>query len=275
LNTLDIKFKELDKKITENSNLIKISMQSPLHVNNNSYPSQALKPHITHNVQHSNSMAVKSLNNVVNNIVQSHNALNWADRAKESLNIESEYSSTDNDKGFTEVNRKSKKRKTTSTPPQASTNPVHIAPQNAFPRPTKIVGTSTTSKKKLFGTSTTSKLKSSKVIDAKIMKKAFYVGNVSLCNKEVIENHLKENEIEFNFVYPVFRRKANNASTLESQSNDATPEKPTKSTAFKIILPESEVTKLMNVDIWDCSTFLYEWDFNKSSNHKPASNKNG
>ena len=127
----------------------------------------------------------------------------------------------------------------------------------------------------MFGTSTTSKLRPSKVIEEKIKKKAFYVGNVEICEKDAIESHLTENGIKFNNVFSVFKNRSKDTTDKRNSANNEDSQaevKPTKSTAFKIIVPECEVSKLLNGNIWNSSTFLYEWIFKQPTNLKPSTN---
>ncbi|ESO12066.1 hypothetical protein HELRODRAFT_158474 [Helobdella robusta] len=91
---------------------------------------------------------------------------------------------------------------------------------------------------KVFGTGADCPLKSSKVIEKKI---TYYIGNVQSCTKDVIENHLKSNDIAFPHCFPVVRKRNPKVNTGDIIA---------ESTAFKIILPVNELTKLKNPDIW-------------------------
>jgi len=126
---------------------------------------------------------------------------------------------------------------------------------------------------KNFGTSISSKLKSSKLIEEKIKKKAFYIGNIDRCDKNILEEHLIENGIKFNFVIPVFKKKFKNLATLENQNTEEQSASLATSTSFKIIIPETEVSKLINPEIWYKSTYLHEWDFSKPQVPKPQVHK--
>ena len=186
-----------------------------------------------------------------------------ADMVKESFELKAGNSTTDNDNDFTEVRNKKNKRKRFSQSPNSFQKETHLSnpPLTNKIEPKKF---------KLIGTSTASKLKSSKIYDEKIKKKAFYLGNVDRCKKENIEEHLNENGIKFNVIFPLFRKTPKDSQTTITSENSENIDKETASTAFKIILPESEVNKLLNPDIWYQSTYLCEWDFQKKkSTEKP------
>ncbi|ESN93123.1 hypothetical protein HELRODRAFT_181219 [Helobdella robusta] len=57
---------------------------------------------------------------------------------------------------------------------------------------------------KVFGTDANCPLKSSKVIEKKI---TYFIGNVQSCTKDVIENHLKSNDIAFTHCFPIVRKR--------------------------------------------------------------------
>lgn len=157
----------------------------------------------------------------------------WADKIKSENDSLEESDSLD---GFQLVKSKKRKKSTNS-----SLNNINLNTSN----------NKDNKKATLFGTGINCTLKSSKVIENKA---TYYVGNVGPCNKDIIENHLKANDISYNHCFPVFRKKASeNSSTAENLTKD--------STAFKIILPLSQLPKLINPDIWPMYTFLREWDF--------------
>ena len=109
----------------------------------------------------------------------------------------------------------------------------------------------------------------------------FYLGNVVRCKKENIEAHLKENGITFSNIFPLFRKSPKNSKNNKDKKDstmevsDQTRDKQTKTTAFKKILPVSEVNKLLDNNIWYDSTYIKEWDFDKSPMPKKVTTKNG
>ncbi|ESN93947.1 hypothetical protein HELRODRAFT_180356 [Helobdella robusta] len=123
--------------------------------------------------------------------------------------------------------------------------------------------TSQTSKQmKTYGTGISCPLKASKIIEEKI---SYYIGNVSTCNKNIIEDHLKQNNIAFLQCFPVLRKKNPDDPLVERSQT-------TESTAFKIIIPLNEREKLVNPDIWPMHTFLREWAYNMSASKKKNGN---
>ncbi|ESO09274.1 hypothetical protein HELRODRAFT_168236 [Helobdella robusta] len=102
----------------------------------------------------------------------------WADKPLVSQ-TEVDDSATDNDSNFIEVSSRRNKRKKDVISPF---KPLTKEPDSR--------------KNKIFGSSISSKLKASKQIDEKIKKKVFYLGNVAICGKETVENHLTENGIK-------------------------------------------------------------------------------
>ncbi|ESN93117.1 hypothetical protein HELRODRAFT_181212 [Helobdella robusta] len=128
--------------------------------------------------------------------------------------------------GFQLVQKVKKKRKSDDSPPvlQTINNKIESKKSN-----------------KVFGTGTNCLLKASKVIEKKIV---YYVGNVDSCKKDVIENHLKTNNIIFNQCFPVLRKRnlLNNPpdNHLDNPVVDQNPL--VESTAFKIILPISQLS---------------------------------
>ncbi|ESO05142.1 hypothetical protein HELRODRAFT_184212 [Helobdella robusta] len=109
----------------------------------------------------------------------------WADRTAKRYTSQSE--SCDEivgDDGFQVV--RSKKRKKSSTSPQLT------SPKPASKPASKQM--------KTYGTGISCPLKASKIIEEKI---TYYIGNVSTCNKNIIEDHLKQNNIAFLQCFPV------------------------------------------------------------------------
>ncbi|ESO00128.1 hypothetical protein HELRODRAFT_184370 [Helobdella robusta] len=158
--------------------------------------------------------------------------------------------------GFQLVQKVKKKRKSDDSPPvlQTINNKIESKKSN-----------------KVFGTGTNCLLKASKVIEKKIV---YYVGKNS-CKKDVIENHLKTNNIIFNQCFPVLRkRNLLNNPPDNHPDNPAVDQNPlVESTAFKIILPISQLSKFTNPDIWPQYTFLREWDFSLTTHRRTAEDK--
>ncbi|ESO08527.1 hypothetical protein HELRODRAFT_169388 [Helobdella robusta] len=143
---------------------------------------------------------------------------------------------------------RSKKRKKSST-----------FPQPASPKP---ASKPASKQMKTYGTGISCPLKASKIIEEKI---TYYIGNVSTCNKNIIEDHLKQNNIAFLQCFPVLRKKNPDDPLVERRQT-------TEWTAFKIIIPLNEREKLVNPNIWPMHTFLREWDYNMSASKKKDGN---
>ncbi|ESN96642.1 hypothetical protein HELRODRAFT_163732 [Helobdella robusta] len=238
LNLFELKFKSLEtnlnKRITEIAQIA-----NNLKLNNSTVHSQHVVP-ITLNA--------RDIKNNTSNL--------WSDKVMQEKLIDTDKViqknlidndsqktlSTDADDGFQLV--KSKKRKnnlSSSQPGQPSNN------EPAMKR----------SSIKTFGAGNNCPLKSSKTIEKRA---TYYLRNVESCKKEVIENHLKSNNILFIHCFPVFRkRKTDDATEVDKNTQQ-------QSTAFKIILPKDECQKLLNPEIWPKYSSLHEWDYDYSNN---------
>ncbi|ESN94278.1 hypothetical protein HELRODRAFT_164089 [Helobdella robusta] len=105
-------------------------------------------------------------------------------------------------------------------------------------------------------------------IESKKSNKVFDTGtNCLLKASKVIEKKI---------VYYVVLRKRNllNNPPDNHPGNPAVDQNPlVESTAFKIILPISQLSKFTNPDIWPQYTFLREWDFSLTSHRRTAEDK--